>query len=795
MKRDAALQLLNKLRTQSPEDLLSVLDRVTDYWRQQDEELDEEQEKMFRRQFTKVASAIKQRLQKQVKVNPKDQSDFTGASKILGTKTGKDDGVKPTPTVDTPKSEQPQSRELPKQPTVDLGKLQVSLATKLKELSPGIVELRNSKNVPQSAKQSQKEAVEEAGSLVQLAKSGGTQAELEKGLERAGLLQGKIESCKQAIADGWRLELTTVYDPLREQATAVVKGQPPRKALAAQAAVKSDQDAIEQALAGTDQQAIRDATKLAHGLAQKIADFEQIRLLALRETLDLAIQTMLDEIRRVLAIQDPGPEAVKVQEKLRLDVTAIREAAKGEDFGAMVRVLPAVRGLVGTIEQFDKLKVEPKTTTQPVPTKTGGEIKDENTVEARNQRISDKVAAFGKLSPQDKQKQLSQTCIAINKPGNEKLLANAGVEKYVEYMLSFASKNPREPHEQKAMLKLYGVMKLDESFMQDDRNRRDEILTGIEGNPATKNARAGWKNGAGLSNNKTKQSQLQGIQKIQTDVLGFKPGTMMFGMDLNGSSGQCSGKAVHFCDDDSLNEDFDEVLNTLVHETTHAYQNELSEKFNSDLTPKDPGFASDPRFAQAMLFALNNKPGMYAKPPPQSDPKGQLDDKAWKESDEYKLMRRAYDNEPVEAHAWKAGNEAGRMFDRKAQTLKLIPALKAIRECGLADGDPRLAEIIKGVKGTISDQASALDTADAFAQEVGKKLQEEYKRLSAKIKNARDQIGTTRVSEWNEANNIVNEMIDNYNKAIVHSNKKRWLEAAPLYVKAYTTGKNAEANY
>jgi hypothetical protein len=112
--------------------------------------------------------------------------------------------------------------------------------------------------------------------------------------------------------------------------------------------------------------------------------------------------------------------------------------------------------------------------------------------------------------------------------------------------------------------------------------------------------------------------------------------------------------------------DFDETLNTIIHENTHNFQQALVAALEAGLIDKD---AEPEKYHQAVLFQLNMPPLGYLNPEDvdRDDPDGD-----------------PYERQSTERHAWAAGKQAGRLGDR----FELEDLREANRD---ADADARLS--------------------------------------------------------------------------------------------------------
>lgn len=278
-------------------------------------------------------------------------------------------------------------------------------------------------------------------------------------------------------------------------------------------------------------------------------------------------------------------------------------------------------------------------------------------------------------------------------------IARLGTKELTEAMAKLTCV-PKSEQPKEELAKLYRAMRPDPDFVEDDRAKRDKILgklVQLEGGTVSKffnDTRSGWGTdnelGGSSQKAKAKREALTKFQDLQTAELGFRADPIEFTSLEKGNSGVCSGKKVKISINPADNKTFDETLNTVAHETTHAYQNTLTEQLKDGSLQPD-----DPRYAQATLFMLNNQ--AYADPPERPEPPKQLVgsdatntnkmakyqadlDNYKKAFEKYKLDYAAYKEQPVEWHAWKAGDEAGRAFDVSAFRVNIATRLQAIVE-------------------------------------------------------------------------------------------------------------------
>ncbi|WP_329090409.1 hypothetical protein [Streptosporangium sp. NBC_01469] len=132
-------------------------------------------------------------------------------------------------------------------------------------------------------------------------------------------------------------------------------------------------------------------------------------------------------------------------------------------------------------------------------------------------------------------------------------------------------------------------------------------------------------------------------------------------------------------------DDFDEVIDTLVHENTHNYQKWLVSQLYAD----QPMDESDPRHLQATLFALNQGHGYL------------ILDEAHLDKD---LANQIYKSQPKERHAFLAGGEAKVAFRADAKK-EAQSVLGQVREALVqSPGDSKLELLDKMLSHAIANQ-------------------------------------------------------------------------------------------
>ena len=200
----------------------------------------------------------------------------------------------------------------------------------------------------------------------------------------------------------------------------------------------------------------------------------------------------------------------------------------------------------------------------------------------------------------------------------------------------------------RAMALLYENMELEESFKKTDDELRQNVLQQLKNDELVRNASRNW-NGM---NAEAKVKALKQALAIQCQQIGIDPPppvklysdpTVKVDEDKKLT---CAGyyspqeRSIYLNDDSAtFKGDFDDALDTIIHENTHNYQRKLVDDLVAGrLLP------GDPNYQQAVLFQLNTlKPGYVNNGP-------------------------GYKEQPLERHAWLAGGEARRLFSEDAIT-------------------------------------------------------------------------------------------------------------------------------
>ncbi len=304
---------------------------------------------------------------------------------------------------------------------------------------------------------------------------------------------------------------------------------------------------------------------------------------------------------------------------------------------------------------------------------------------------------------------------------SEEELANLTPQQQIELLTKlkcYTVSGALPPDQLNALKKMYVSIRLDKDFLTHDRQKREEVVQALVSNRDLVNAKNTWGDSEGLT--EEKKRVLKKAQELQCEKLGFTPDRMVFDNITDGSAGHCAGKVVTISTDPDSIKDFREVIDTLVHETTHAYQYYLVEELDAGRLPVD-----DPRYAQAWLFKLNSAPA-YCKPPAKLEG---VDANNEVKKRKYQFDYKAYQRQPTEEHAWKAGGEIGRAFDVKAISLQMNVLSMAIEKLV-----PTKATEIKKLRERFTGTTSVLEKSDLI-EEVENLATEAYKQVEERAKN------------------------------------------------------------
>lgn len=192
--------------------------------------------------------------------------------------------------------------------------------------------------------------------------------------------------------------------------------------------------------------------------------------------------------------------------------------------------------------------------------------------------------------------------------------------------------------EKKLKNQLYLQLQLDEEFVVQEDARQQQIVDALANDPVLKaklkEAQAGWSGG------KTEEQKLEVLavaHQKQCATLGIPAIPVLLIKDKPNSLGGFAPdkKVIELnSENDMFRLDFAGVMDTVLHETSHWFQQNLIERFNKgEIKPTDPDYA------QVLLFSLNNnRADAYTSP-------GSMG----------KEEEGAYEAQPLEKHAMEAG--------------------------------------------------------------------------------------------------------------------------------------------
>jgi hypothetical protein len=160
-----------------------------------------------------------------------------------------------------------------------------------------------------------------------------------------------------------------------------------------------------------------------------------------------------------------------------------------------------------------------------------------------------------------------------------------------------------------AQIKIFKNMKLDPSFKKREAERADKVADAIKDNAEVK---ASAKNWAGTS----KDQKIKALMEAQCKQLGiptppFETYDQAPGKDgtvEDGNYDPSDGK-MHFNINAGANKTFNDAMDTIVHETSHAYQQDLVKRLKDGKIK--PG---DDDYPQAQMFEANDAGQDYIQP-------------------------------------------------------------------------------------------------------------------------------------------------------------------------------------
>jgi hypothetical protein len=482
-------------------------------------------------------------------------------------------------------------------------------------------------------------------------------------------------------------ELRALHDQIKPLEDGVTKQNLMGLVQQTGASIKSgDLAAATQGIANIEEalRAVPRAKTLSDQFTPLIRRLPEITEKASRESLAAAAQLIRNNLRAIVADGTAGAQVDQLAEQIEKFRTAV---------GNQIEKASGDRGGVGIGE------VTP-------------DLRDATTTEQINTAVSKRLDTLAAMSSADQ-------AGAANRMTNEvaqadpALLAAEPPWRGALRLATLTTQTTRDstgrwatpPAQMEALKKLYRVMKPDPAFETDDRQKRDNVLRGLQADPTANRMRDGW----GTTYRAVSEADLR---TLQTQVVDHRAPGMLDPMRdrlsfdrspaMGSSAGQCSGKQVRV-NPDQLST-FDDTLDTVVHETTHAYQKHLEEQIDSGALG-----TADPRYVQAQIFKFNNKG--YFKLGPKPRPGA-----SQAEQDRYNEEYQIYHDQPVEMHAHKAGNEAGRLFNVRSARVRLANARADIGRF-LPGRDAALAGIEQRFGGAPTAAIAALAELDAITTE------------------------------------------------------------------------------
>jgi hypothetical protein len=191
------------------------------------------------------------------------------------------------------------------------------------------------------------------------------------------------------------------------------------------------------------------------------------------------------------------------------------------------------------------------------------------------------------------------------------------------------------------------AVQLDQDFTDRYDAINKKVGESIAADPIVQKGFAKWaewtKDPKALKKNKAAMEEVMNkVLEIQSKLLGLDPATPASTYSKPHKPGDCGGfdtksKSISINSGASSFPDFKELLDTLTHENTHAYQTKLINGYRDGTLPE-----SDPNYNAAVILSMNDGKG-YVTPD---------------ESDLYP-GKDAYNKQVCEVHAWRAGAMAG----------------------------------------------------------------------------------------------------------------------------------------
>lgn len=273
-----------------------------------------------------------------------------------------------------------------------------------------------------------------------------------------------------------------------------------------------------------------------------------------------------------------------------------------------------------------------------------------------------------------------------------------------------------------AIAMLYTVTELDEKFMKKDDQRREQVHEGLKNSPILNQAWQEWNKPLPKREKlEVRRKAIQEALEIQCAALGINPvpaveyfsePTAQVDADHKLSCAGYFQKGKLYINDESASfDDFDDVLDTVIHENTHNYQSTLVEKLEAGEIKE-----GDDEYEQVLLFQLNAVDGHFeGNNRPTTLLMQRLEKGEIKEGDpEYAAAVAAqknnlgYMNSPLERQAWLAGGETHKLFldDAKARGQELLTQMQTTAQ-RLTALEPAISKYIQILKKTVEDGSTS----------------------------------------------------------------------------------------
>ena len=169
--------------------------------------------------------------------------------------------------------------------------------------------------------------------------------------------------------------------------------------------------------------------------------------------------------------------------------------------------------------------------------------------------------------------------------------------------------NPPSGDKRAAQRKVYAATRLDEDFLEYDKEQRGKIIESFKGDQELKTAQTGW----GALPWPDRLKQLQRVANEQCKAYDFGPPPVVKLVDLGGDAGSVTNGyfdpntkcIVINTNPYSSANDFGKAVDLIVHENSHYFQDQLTSGMI------DAGSRDKRLVAQTKLFAMNSEPGGY----------------------------------------------------------------------------------------------------------------------------------------------------------------------------------------